>query len=73
MLNKHRIDQEEVYQQKRFESLIELNKLNLKTLKYFNEKRVQKKQTFYASTQNIYAILKYQLTKQKLNYSVLNV
>lgn len=67
----HRIDQEEVYQQKRFESLDELNKLNLKTLKYFNEKRPQKSKHFMPPLQ--FAILKYRLTKQKLNYSVLNV
>lgn len=67
----HRIDQEEVYQQKEFESLAELNKLNLRTLKYFNEKRPQKTKHFMPPLK--FAILKYQLTKQKLNYSVLNV
>lgn len=67
----HRIDKEEVYQRKVFSSLQELNKLNMKSLKYFNEKRPQKSKHFMSPLQ--FAILKFQLTKQKLNYSVLNV
>lgn len=67
----HRIDKEEVYQQKCFSSLQELHKLNLRSLKYFNEKRPQKTKHFMPPLQ--FGILKYQLTKQKLNYGVLNV
>jgi hypothetical protein len=67
----HRIDKEEVYQKKSFSSLRELNKLNLISLKYFNEKRPQKSKHFMPPLQ--FAILKFQLHKQKLNYSVLNV
>jgi transposase InsO family protein len=67
----HRIDKEEVYNGKNFSSLQELNKLNLKSLKYFNEKRPQKTKHFMPPLK--FGILKYQLTKQKLNYSVLNV
>lgn len=67
----HRIDKEEVYQRKVFSSLKELHTLNLKSLKYFNEKRPQKTKHFMSPLQ--FAILKFQLHKQKLNYSVLNV
>jgi len=67
----HRIDEEEVYRGRTFTSLSKLNKMNLKTLKYFNEKRPQKSKHFNSPLQ--FAILKFQLTKQKLNYSVLNV
>jgi transposase InsO family protein len=67
----HRIDKEEVYQRKSFSSLQELNKLNLTSLKYFNEKRPQKSKHFMSPLQ--FAILKFQLHKQKLNYGVLNV
>lgn len=67
----HRIDKEEVYNGKNFSSLRELNKINLTSLKYFNEKRPQKSKHFMPPLQ--FGILKYQLTKQKLNYSVLNV
>lgn len=67
----HRIDKEEVYQRKTFSSLKQLAKLNLQSLKYFNEKRPQKTKHFMSPLQ--FAILKFQLTKQKLNYSVLNV
>ena len=42
----HRIDKEEVYQRKTFSSLEELAKLNLKSLKYFNEVRPQKSKHF---------------------------
>ena len=42
----HRIDKEEVYKGKIFSSLQELNKLNLSSLKYFNEKRPQKSKHF---------------------------
>jgi hypothetical protein len=67
----HRIDEEEVYRGRTFTSLSKLHKMNLKTLKYFNEKRPQKSKHFNPPLQ--FAILKYQLNKQKLNYSVLNV
>lgn len=67
----HRIDKEEVYQRKVFSSLQELHTLNLKSLKYFNENRPQKTKHFMSPLQ--FAILKFQLHKQKLNYSVLNV
>ena len=67
----HRIDKEEVYNGKSFASLQELNKINLNSLKYFNEKRPQKTKHFMPPLK--FGILKYQLTKQKLNYSVLNV
>jgi transposase InsO family protein len=67
----HRIDKEEVYNNKSFESLQELYKINLKSLKYFNEKRPQKSKHFLSPLK--FGILEYKLTKQKLNYSVLNV
>jgi transposase InsO family protein len=67
----HRIDKEEVYNGKTFHSLAELAKINLKSLKYFNEKRPQKSKHFMPPLK--FGILKYKLTKQKLNYSVLNV
>lgn len=67
----HRVDKEEVYQRKSFSSLKELNKLNLNSLKYFNEKRPQKSKHFMPPLK--FGILKFALTKQKLNYGVLNV
>jgi hypothetical protein len=67
----HRIDEEEVYRGRTFTSLGKLHKINLKTLRYFNEKRPQKSKHFNSPLQ--FAILKFQLQKQKLNYSVLNV
>jgi len=67
----HRIDEEEVYRGRTFTSLQQLHKINLKTLKYFNEKRPQKSKHFNSPLQ--FAIQKFQLTKQKINYSVLNV
>jgi hypothetical protein len=67
----HRIDKEEVYNGKTFHSLAELAKINLRSLKYFNEKRPQKSKHFLPPLK--FGILKYKLTKQKLNYSVLNV
>jgi len=67
----HRIDQEEVYNGKSFSSLGELNRINLKTLRYFNENRPQKSKHFMPPLQ--FAILEFQFHKQKLNYSVLNV
>jgi hypothetical protein len=67
----HRIDEEEVYRGRTFTSLNKLHKINLKTLRYFNEKRPQKSKHFNSPLK--FAILKFQLTKQKLNYSVLNV
>lgn len=67
----HRIDKEEVYNGKEFHSLTELAKINLVSLKYFNEKRPQKSKHFLPPLK--FGILEFQLTKQKLNYSVLNV
>jgi transposase InsO family protein len=67
----HRIDKEEVYNGKTFHSLAELAKINLRSLKYFNEKRPQKSKHFLPPLK--FGILKYKLTKQKLNYGVLNV
>ncbi|MBU0706542.1 DDE-type integrase/transposase/recombinase [Patescibacteria group bacterium] len=67
----HRIDQEEVYRGRAFTSLGDLHKVNLRTLRYFNEKRPQKTKHFLPPLK--FGILKFQLTKQKLNYSVLNV
>lgn len=67
----HRIDKEEVYNGKEFHSLTELAKINLISLKYFNEKRPQKSKHFLPPLK--FGILKFKLAKQKLNYSVLNV
>jgi transposase-like protein len=67
----HRIDKEEVYQRKVFKSLEDLYKINLSSLKYFNEKRPQKTKHFMPPLQ--FGILKFRLHKQKLNYGVLNV
>jgi hypothetical protein len=67
----HRIDEEEVYRGRTFTSMQQLHKINLKTLRYFNEKRPQKSKHFNSPLQ--FAILKFQFHKQKLNYSVLNV
>jgi len=67
----HRIDEEEVYRGRTFTSLKDLHKINLQSLRYFNGKRPQKTKHFLPPLQ--FGILKYQLTKQKLNYSVLNV
>ena len=67
----HRIDEEEVYRGRTFTSLMQLHKVNLRSLKYFNEKRPQKSKHFMSPLQ--FGILKYRLTKQKLNYTVLNV
>jgi hypothetical protein len=67
----HRIDEEEVYRGRTFTSLAQLHKVNLRSLKYFNEKRPQKTKHFLPPMK--FGILKFQLTKQKLNYSVLNV
>jgi hypothetical protein len=67
----HRVDVEEVYRGKTFTSLGQLHKVNLKSLKYFNEKRPQKSKHFLTPLK--FGILKYRLQKQKLNYTVLNV
>lgn len=67
----HRIDTEEVYRGRTFTSLTQLTKINLKTLRYFNEKRPQKTKHFLAPLK--FGILKFRLHKQKLNYGVLNV
>lgn len=67
----HRTDVEEVYRGKVFTSLYDLHKLNLKSLKYFNEKRPQKSKHFLPPLK--FGILKFRLKKQKLNYTVLNV
>ena len=67
----HRIDEEEVYRGRTFTSLAQLHKMNLKNLKYFNEKRPQKTKHFLTPLK--FGILKFRLHKQKLNYTVLNV
>ena len=67
----HRIDAEEVYRGRTFSSFTALQKRNLLSLKYFNNKRPQKTKHFLSPLQ--FGILKFQLTKQKLNYGVLNV
>jgi len=67
----HRIDEEEVYRGRTFTSLTQLHKVNLRSLKYFNGKRPQKSKHFLTPLK--FGILKFQLTKQKLNYTVLNV
>ena len=67
----HRIDVEEVYRGKVFTSLQKLHKINLNSLKYFNEKRPQKSKHFFPPLK--YGILKFRLQKQYLNYTVLNV
>lgn len=67
----HRIDVEEVYRGRTFSSLRQLQKRNLLSLKYFNDKRPQKTKHFLPPLK--FAILKFRLQKQKLNYTVLNV
>jgi len=67
----HRIDEEECYRGKSFSSLASLQKRNMLSLKYFNEKRPQKTKHFLPPLK--FGILKFRLTKQKLNYTVLNV
>lgn len=67
----HRIDEEEVYRGRTFTSLQQLHKINLQSLKYFNQKRPQKTKHFLAPLN--FAILNFQITKQKINYTVLNV
>ena len=67
----HRIDEEEVYRGRTFTSLEQLHKINLKTLKYFNEKRPQKSKHFLSPIK--FGILKFRLHKQNLNCTVLNV
>lgn len=67
----HRTDEECVYRGKTFTSFKQLTKINLKTLKDFNEKRPQKTKHFLSPLK--FGILKYRLQKQKLNYGVLNV
>jgi hypothetical protein len=67
----HRIDEEEVYRNRTFTSLTELHKINLKSLKYFNDIRPQKSKHFLSPLK--YGTLKFRLHIQKLNYPVLNV
>jgi hypothetical protein len=67
----HRIDEEEVYRGRTFTSLQQLHTMNLKSLRYFNEKRPQQSKHFYDPLK--YAILKFGLKKQKLRYTVLDV
>ena len=67
----HRIDEEEVYRGRTFTSLPKLFRINMSSLKYFNEKRPQKSKHFLPPLK--FAILKFRLQKQKLNYTVLNV
>jgi len=67
----HRTDEEYVYRGKTFTSLTQLHKINLKTLKEFNEIHPQKTKHFLPPLK--FGIIKFRLQKQKLNYSVLNV
>lgn len=67
----HRIDEEEVYRGRTFTSLMQLTKINLTSLRYFNEKRPQKTKHFLSPLK--FGIIKFRLHKQKLNYGVLNV
>jgi hypothetical protein len=67
----HRIDEEEVYRKRTFTSLLQLHKINLKSLKYFNNIRPQKSKHFLSPLN--YGILTFRLQIQKLNYSVLYV
>lgn len=67
----HRIDEEEVYRNRTFTSLAFLRKVNLLSLKYFNNSRPQKSKHFLSPLK--FAILKFRLQIQKLKYSVLNV
>jgi transposase InsO family protein len=67
----HRIDEEEVYRGRSFTSLPYLRKMNLKHLRYFNEKRPQQTKHFLSPLP--FAILKFRLHKQNLNYTVLDV
>jgi len=67
----HRIDEEEVYRGRVYTSLEQLRKKNKKSLRYFNEERPQKSKHFMSPLK--FAILNFQLQKQKLNYTVLNV
>ena len=67
----HRTDEEYVYRGRTFTSLESLHRINLRTLKEFNEKHPQKTKHFLAPLK--FGILKYRLQKQKLNYSVLYV
>ena len=67
----HRTDEEYVYRGRTFTSLAQLHKINLRTLKEFNEKHPQKSKHFMTPLK--FGILKYQLQKQKLNYGVLDV
>ena len=67
----HRTDEEYVYRGRTFTSLAQLHKINLRTLKEFNEKHPQKTKHFMPPLK--FGILKYRLQKQKLNYTVLNV
>lgn len=67
----HRIDVEEVYRGRTFTSLKQLHKINLVSLKYFNERRPQKTKHFLSPLK--FGIINFRLQKQKLNYGVLNV
>ena len=67
----HRTDEEEVYRGRTFTSLAQLHRVTLRSLRYFNERRPQKRKQFLAPLQ--YAILKFRLQKQKLHYAVLDV
>jgi hypothetical protein len=67
----HRTDEEEVYRGKTFTSLQELHIVNMKTVKYFNEKRPQQTKHFFAPKK--FAIIKFRLHTCHLNYTVLNV
>ena len=59
----HRTDEEYVYRGKRFTSLQQLHKINLKTLKEFNEKHPQKTKHFLPPLK--FGIIKFRLHKTK--------
>lgn len=67
----HRTDEEYVYRGRTFTSLAQLHRINLRSLKDFNEEHPQKTKHFMSPLQ--FGIIKFRLHKQKLNYSVLNV
>ena len=67
----HRTDEEEVYRERVYTSLEQLRKKNRSSLRYFNEERSQKSKHFMSPLK--FAILKFQLHNQKLNYTVLDV
>lgn len=67
----HRTDEAYVYRGRTFTSLKQLHRINLKTLKEFNEIHPQKSKHFLTPLK--FGILKFRLHTQKLKYGVLNV